>query len=60
MSNSGKRDKGKHEPQKKAAHTLKEKRKLKREKKEAHLHPADAVGKLAEQANHPMRPVPHG
>ncbi|MBX3177900.1 MAG: hypothetical protein KF886_11100 [Candidatus Hydrogenedentes bacterium] len=44
MSHS--RDKGKHEPQKKAAHTLKEKRKLKREKKGAQAHPEEMVAKL--------------
>ena len=48
MSHSGKRDKGKHEAQKKAAHTLKEKRRLKREKKEMHRHPEELVGKLAD------------
>ena len=39
MSGSGKRDKGKHEPQKKAAHTMKEKRKMRQEKK----HPTPTV-----------------
>ena len=47
MSHSGKRDKGKHEPQKKAAHTLKEKRQLKREKRNPH--PEEMVAKLAEK-----------
>jgi hypothetical protein len=60
MSHSGKRDKGKHEAQKKAAHTPKEKRQLKREKKHQLQHPEDAVGKLAEQARPPIRPVSHG
>jgi hypothetical protein len=44
MSNSGKKNKGKHEPQKKAAHTLKEKRKLKRAKKDPH--PESPTAKL--------------
>lgn len=57
MSHSGKRDKGKHEPQKKAAHTLKEKRKLKREKHNPH--PEDMVGKLAEESRVPIRPFAH-
>ena len=34
MGDKGSKDKGKKEIQKKAAHTLKEKRKLKKEKKE--------------------------
>ncbi len=55
MSHSGKRDKGKHEPQKKAAHTLKEKRRLKREKHDPH--PEDMVGKLAEEFRDRNRPV---
>ena len=33
MGDTGKKDKGKREQQKKAVHTLKEKRKLKQEKK---------------------------
>jgi len=48
MSQSGKRDKGKHEKQKKAAHTLKEKRQLKRQKHDAH--PEEIVAKLSEAA----------
>lgn len=58
MSHS--RDKGKHEPQKKAAHSLKEKRQLKREKKHQHDHPEDKVGKLADAANSQNHPPAHG
>lgn len=58
MSNSGKKDKGKHEPQKKAAHTLKEKRRLKREKKNPH--PEEIVGKLHQAEKAVRTPVAHG
>lgn len=58
MSDSGKRDKGKHEPHKKAAHTLKEKRKLKREKKDKH--PEEVVGKLATAGQAHRHHTTHG
>lgn len=58
MSNSGKRDKGRHESHKKAAHTLKEKRRLKREKK--NHHPAEIVGKLRSEHRTPAAPTAHG
>ncbi len=45
MSHS--RDKGKHEPKKKPAHSMMEKRKMKQEKK-GH-HPAEVVEKIAER-----------
>jgi hypothetical protein len=48
MSKAGKRDKGRHETRKKAAHTLKEKRALKRQKHDPH--PEDVVGKLSDAA----------
>ena len=48
MSKAGKRDKGKHESRKKAAHTLKEKRAMKRQKHDPH--PEDVVGKLGHEA----------
>ena len=44
MSHSGKRDKGKHENKKKPAHSPKEKRKIKNEKKVPH--PEEIVAKL--------------
>lgn len=60
MSHSGKRDKGKHEAQKKAAHTLKDKRKMKREKKSAFQHPEEMVGKLSDGKRAPGQPRAHG
>jgi len=60
MSHSGKRDKGKHEPHKQAAHTLKEKRQLKREKKLVHQHPEEVVGKLSATGKTPRTPAAHG
>jgi hypothetical protein len=44
VGDTGKKDKGKRETQKKASHTPKEKRKLKREKKNPH--PTVIAGKL--------------
>lgn len=55
MSHS--RDKAKHEPKKKPAHTLMEKRKMKQEKK-GH-HPAEVVEKLVER-DRPSVTVKHG
>lgn len=48
MSKSGKRDRGRHQSRKKAAHTLKEKRAMKREKHDPH--PEDMVAKLGHEA----------
>jgi len=48
MSGSGKRDKGKREPQKKAALSLKEKRRLKHEKKNAQAHTGGGGGLLTQ------------
>ena len=44
MSDSGKKDKGKHELRKKPQHTLKEKRKIKHDKKMPH--PEEIVAKI--------------
>lgn len=44
MSDSGKKDKGKHENKKKPAHTLMEKRKIKHDKKVPH--PEEIVAKI--------------
>ena len=60
MSHSGKRDKGKHEARKKAAHTLKEKRQLKREKKHLDQHPEEIVGRLTETSRVPNNALGHG
>ena len=57
MTHSGKRDKGKHEKQKKAVHTLKEKRQLKRQKHDQH--PEDVVGKLSDAARAAAHPMAH-
>jgi hypothetical protein len=57
MSNSGRKDKGKHEAQKKAAHTLKEKRKMKKEGK--NKHPEEVVAKIDAMPHPAGRHVAH-